>query len=155
MKLVLIIYHGGLHVEWSSVYQIIFPEKYMEEVIPRDILEKAIGSLNEYYSYLTLPFNAVVYNLKDKSIRFDESPHFDIDREPYAGCFVKVWADGSVGIDFTKSIWHHKWLWVKDDYTGFDVKELYNWSKTWLGKITSPSGSARVWENQLKKAKLI
>lgn len=131
---------------------------YMEEVIPRDILEKALKNLGRWYWYYIQPppsFNTVVYNLSDNSIRFDSSTNFDIDREPCANKFFKVFTNGNVILGHTKSIWHHKWLWVKDDYSGFNVKESYNWSKTWLGKITSPSGSASIWKNQLKKARLI
>jgi hypothetical protein len=126
----------------------------MEEVIPKDILGKAIECIFGNRLILNLPCNTVVYNLKDKSVRFDSAPNFNTEREPCAGNFIKVFIDGHIEDGKTDSIWHHKWLWVKDDYRGFDVKKSYNWSKKWLKHLTSPSGSIKIWQDQLKKVGL-
>ena len=52
----------------------------------------------------------------------------------------------------TNQIWHHKWMWVKNDYKGFDVQESYEWSKLWTSKIkdTSGIGSIPIWNKKLK-----
>ena len=52
---------------------------------------------------------------------FIRSPDFDKNDEPIAGDSILVSRDGS--FKFTKQkkdpqIYHHKWLFVKDDYTG-------------------------------------
>ena len=116
--------------------------QYMEEVIPKEIIDNL--------QWTNFEFNTVVYNLKDKSMRLDQASRFNVDREPCAEFYVKIFRDGFVSEGTTSSIWHHKWLWVKDDYEGFDVKESYAWSKKWLGKLEEPaSGSMRIWKNQL------
>ena len=33
-------------------------------------------------------------------------------------------------------IWHHKWMWVKDDYSGFDVEKSKMRSELWKDKVT-------------------
>ena len=142
----------------KEIYKRIYVHRdYMLEVIPTNVLERAIkcvsnrSDLNLSYN----SFNTVVYDLKDESVRFDSSTNFDIEREPCAGNYITVFANGRIKEGKTKSIWHHKWLWVKDDYTGFDIGESYSWSKTWLSKTILPSGLSRVWKNQLKKVGLI
>ena len=128
---------------------------YMEEVIPKDILGKAIECIISNQLIIDLPCNTVVYNLKDKSVRFDSALNFNTEREPCVGKFIKVFADGRLKRGFSNSIWHHKWLWVKDDYKGFDVYEAYIWSGIWLSKLKEPaSGSIKIWQEQLKKVGL-
>jgi hypothetical protein len=120
-------------------------KKYMKEVVPNDLLKNALKFLPK-----GTKFNTIVYNMKDQSIRFDEALNFDTDREPCAGNFIKVSPDGTTRNGSTQYIWHHKWLWVKDGYVGFDVQESYDWSKLWLSKLpVSPSGSMNVWKAQL------
>ena len=96
-------------------------------------------------------YNCVVIDINHNIIRFDEAPDFDTAREPHPGNFVEINLQKN---EFRKGhsdmIWHHKWMWVDDDYDGFDVNESYEWSKRWTQVITHPSGSKRVWEEQIK-----
>jgi hypothetical protein len=45
-------------------------------------------------------------------------------------------------------IWHHKWLWVGDDYTGFDVDESFERSKQYVKMDIDFSriGNKEFWE---------
>jgi len=42
-------------------------------------------------------------------------------------------------------------LWVKDDYTGFDVKGSKEWSRKWTFTIDGTAkGTDKSWQQQLK-----
>lgn len=100
-------------------------------------------------------FNCMMIDLKKNVIRFDEAPDFDSAREPHPGNFIEVnLSTKEIRRGHSDMIWHHKWMWVADDYRGFDVNGSYEWSKRWTQVITHPSGSKRVWERQLKEGGL-
>ena len=130
--------------------QIYLHKNYATDVIPADVWEKALSIVPKDFAY-----NTVMYDSKKPNeVRFDEAPDFDTAREPHPGQMLKVnVTDGTAtpAKGNGNMIWHHKWLWVKNDYTGFDVEESYNWSKRWLEKISNPSGSLRVWNEALEK----
>jgi hypothetical protein len=121
---------------------------YADRVVPSDVLAnaRAIAEKNGF------DYNCVVYDSSTGSVRFDEAPDFDTAREPHPGKWLKVSRDGSVTRGEESQIWHHKWLWVGDDYEGFDVGESRDWSRTWLeaneGK-GAPSGHKPQWESKL------
>lgn len=80
-------------------------------------------------------FNIIKYNEKYGSISFIDSPDFDIADEPIVGDSYKITTDGKITFTRRKSvpqIYHHKWLFVKDDYKGFDVEQSKERSKKWL-----------------------
>lgn len=106
---------------------------YATDVIPAEVYESALQTLQE--NYPDFQFNCVEYNPKDNTVRFDEAPGFDTEREPVVGDYVRVNADGTTKQGHTDYIWHHKWLWVKDDYKGFNVRDSWEWSKQWLSTI--------------------
>lgn len=94
-------------------------------------------------------YNVVRFN-KDGQFTFFSSPDFDTSHEPVAGKYVTVLGKESKAGQ-TGNIWHHKWLWVKDDYPGFDVDESYNRSKTWLQLPNinfSRIGNKKVWDEE-------
>lgn len=123
--------------------QIYVHKNYASEVIPADLLDKAPSNFT---------YNTVMYNTKTGAIRFDEAPNFDTAREPRVGNYVTINPDGTQTIGKSESIWHHKWLWVKDDYAGFDVAQSKNWSRQWLSKVPEVAkGTVRSFEDQLKK----
>ena len=128
--------------------QIYLHKLYAEELIDSfqpGLYGKAVDLLRDEYP--DFEWNTVMYLHTNKRdvIRFDESPNFDTAREPYPGTMITVnVADGTVsmrsGEKANKQIWHHKWLWVKNDYqernpNGFDVSDAWNWSKLWLSVI--------------------
>ena len=119
---------------------------YAGMVVPHCMLKAYSRCLPEDFKYQTIMFDK-----KAKTIRFDEAPDFDTAREPHAGITYKVHEDGKVKRRIVNQIWHHKWLWVDDDYEGFDVKKSVTWSKKWLGKLNeTANGYLHIWEKQLK-----
>ena len=63
-------------------------------------------------------------------------PNFDIEHEPAIAAIVVVSADGATQRRTTPAdpyIYHHKWLFVDDDYRGFNVEESKVRSQHWIG----------------------
>ncbi|MCO8123524.1 hypothetical protein NHH03_17385 [Stieleria sp. TO1_6] len=101
---------------------------YME-LLPQIVLECA-----QIISPKT-DFSVVKYAEKAKTVSFIDSPDFDDASEPLVGDLATVTFGGKVTRRKRLSdpyIYHHKWLFVKDDYAGFDVEESKQHSLTWL-----------------------
>jgi hypothetical protein len=97
--------------------------------------------------FLPTPLSAdkdiiVRLNLKKNSVMFSESPDWNLATEPVQGkYFVISDLNKPNPKTFPKNtpvtplkdprIYHHKWMFVKDDFPGFDVKESMKWSETW------------------------
>jgi poly(A) polymerase len=129
---------------------------YADRIIPKALLNKANGIMTR--SNPDFDYNTLMWDVKEKTIRFDEAPDFDSAREPHVGEYVIVSLDGKFPPKRGKSnnIWHHKWLWVKDDYTGFDVDKSKEWSKLWLSKLEYPAkGTDLTWQSQLRQYNLV
>tara|TARA_R110002072_G_scaffold23181_3_gene80444 strand:+ start:27504 stop:28109 length:606 start_codon:yes stop_codon:yes gene_type:complete len=80
-------------------------------------------------------FSVVKYAEKAKTVTFIDSPNFDEASEPVIGDLTTITFGGKATRRKRLSdpyIYHHKWLFVKDDYTGFDVEESKQHSLTWL-----------------------
>jgi hypothetical protein len=127
----------------------LFVHRDYTDILPQAELrkaEKTLAKTNPDFEY-----NVVVYNNKDGSFRFHNSPDFDTAPEPQSGEFVKVMTNNTATKRSTATIWHHKWQWVRDDYTGFDVQESYDRSTEWAsvpyeaGKI----GHVKNWDKFL------
>lgn len=95
----------------------------------------------------------VVKVRKDGSMTFFRSPDFDTADEPTAGDYIKVSPDGAASTTSrTNAIWHHKWLFVGDDYTGFDVAASKQRSRDWLALPDidfSRIGNRKFWEENV------
>ena len=86
------------------------------------------------------------YDPKTKSISFQEAPNFNTAREPVVGDYVTVFYDENLypkdfkmKAGYSVYIWHSKWLWIDNNYTGFNVSDAWNWSKKWLSTLTETS----------------
>lgn len=100
-------------------------------------------------------FRCLRFDLNSGTIRFDEAPDFDSSREPVVGWWLTVNPDGSANKGWSEAIWHHKWLWVKDDYQGFDVAASRAWSAKYAPLLKGPpKGSQRSWLAQLAEVGL-
>lgn len=100
-----------------------------ESVLPQDVLQTAQQSLDGF------DYNIVKYVPKTDAITFIQSPDFDSADEPMVGPGMLVKTDGSSKIIKPLAdpwIYHHKWLWVKDDYPGFDVNKSKERSMAWM-----------------------
>ena len=81
-------------------------------------------------------YSIVKLNLKSKSVSFICCDGFDTHHEPEVGDSILVRTDGtwkkrSKARD--PEIYHHKWLFVAENYDGFDIDESRNRSASWLG----------------------
>lgn len=131
---------------------------YADEVIPKNILQKAEDILTR--SNPDFAYNSIMFDPRRGIIRFDEAPDFDTASEPTVGNYITVFLNQNNTSPprkgYSDSIWHHKWLWVKDDYTGFDINKSKEWSRQWLAKLNEPAkGSKLHWKSQLKNAGLV
>lgn len=124
---------------------------YAEEVVPKDALYNAQDLLEKVRP--DLEWNCIKYHDADNTITFQEASDFDTAREPMVGQYVIIHPDGRCKRGFSESIFHHKWLWVMDDYEGFDVRESWLWSKYWLSLLpeTAIGTNQEAWLAQLKK----
>jgi len=132
--------------------QFYFNKEYASDIIPDAELNQAISILAEEYP--NFQYNCMMYQPSKSIVRFDEAADFDTAREPMTGDYVSVNIDtGAIKTGHSNYIWHHKWLWVKNDYKGFDVGEAWNWSKTWLNTLTEVADGNGIgrWEAQLDK----
>lgn len=149
--------YKGSPIKRSSKYgvgkeiggDIYFHKFYAEDIVPENILTTAERVLEEEYP--DFKYNCMRYSPKTGAISFQESPDFDTAREPIVGDYVTVFPDGTVKTGHSNYIWHHKWIWVQNDYPGFDVADSWEWSREWLNtlKETSDGNGIGRWNAQL------
>ena len=135
---------GGLDFPVGKVIggnQVYFHKNYIgsqpKEV--QDLYNSALDKLPPDHNFNTLMYMKGKGDTPD-TIRFDESADFDFAREPTPGKMVAIDANGNVAERNSNQIFHHKWMWVGDDYKGFDVNKEYGWSKQWTSKVDNFSG---------------
>ena len=111
------------------------------------------GILNRAKALLPTGF---VFNVikvsKTGALTFFASPDFDTAEEPTAGPYVRVGPTGAVKAGQTTNLWHHKWLWVADNYAGFDVEASKQRSRSWLallGVDSAKIGHPTYWLNEV------
>jgi len=130
--------------------QLYVHKNYASKVIPINILQKAMTALRKLYP--DFKFNSIMLDAKSGTFRFDEAPDFDTAREPHVGKYVSIDRNNTVREGKSNNIWHHKWLWVMDDYDGFNVEESKKWSETWLSKVPEVAkGTDASFNDQLRK----
>ena len=132
--------------------EIYFHKVYADDIIPDEVLSQAEHLLEE--NHPGFEYNCLKYNPKTGVVAFQEAPDFDSAREPIVGDYVSVNTNtGVVKTGHSNYIWHHKWNWVKNDYSGFDVEASWNWSKEWLSTLTEVSDGNGIdrWNAQLDK----
>ena len=81
-------------------------------------------------------YNVVKFVEKESCVSFVICPDFDSADEPIVGDIVRIASNGSQQFFRQQAdpfIYHHKWLFVMDDYAGFDVRKSKSRSITWLG----------------------
>ena len=80
-------------------------------------------------------YTVVKYNLANGALSFVQVADFAAAPEPTVGIVIVVKNDGScrtVNPPRDPYIYHHKWLFVLDDYDGFNVDESRRRSAAWL-----------------------
>lgn len=107
-------------------------------------------------------FAIIKYNKKDKKVSFIASEDWDISREPIVGdSYTTNIYDIKLKIIKSKGqIYHHKWMFVSDDYKGFNIEESKQWSEQWTNvipnnkAIKSRIGYKKYWIEILKQYNL-
>lgn len=130
---------------------------YGEEIICKETWQEAIKIWKDVFEDI-YEINTFCYDTKTPYVvRFDTCYGFDKQECPIVGkVFYVDILHNKISFGFVNQIFHHKWLWVKPDYEGFDVKESYEFSKLWLSKFAEPaSGYLHKWNEQLKKYNII
>jgi hypothetical protein len=100
-------------------------------------------------------YDVVKYNARTGAISFVQCTDFDSAPEPTVGPIVTVNADGSLRRrpqQRDPEVYHHRWLFVADDYRGFDVAESRRRSLAWLrldGIDKKRIGKKSYWENHV------
>lgn len=82
----------------------------------------------------TFDYTVVKYRSDTATVSFIHSPDFDTSPEPTVGDIWIVFADGRSQLRRQAAdpfIYHHKWMFVADDYSGFDVEESKARSRAW------------------------
>ena len=133
---------GDLYVHYSA-----------NDILPQSELVAAENKLPEGFEY-----EVIKYNAKEGSFSFIASPDWNTSHEPIVGDAYKVKKNGEVSVTKQKEnpqIYHHKWNFVRDDYSGFDVEQSIQRSIDWYRDAKSEIemtkiGSQNYWkENAL------
>lgn len=98
----------------------IYIHRSAEDVLPPDVIARGRSCLPPDFEY-----HVVKYNPKSDTVSFVEAPDFDNVPEPSLHRVFTILPNGSSQLrDFGgKIIYHHKWLFVREDYRGFDLHE--------------------------------
>lgn len=107
----------------------LYVHKSAMNTLPTKELEIAESKLPEDFEY-----EIVKYNASSGSFSFIDSPDWNSAKEPVVGDSYKVSRTGEVTITRQKSdpqIYHHKWIFVRDDYDGFNVNQSIQRSIDW------------------------
>ena len=84
-------------------------------------------------------YTVVKLKLANRLFSFVTVADFDTAPEPTIGIVIVVSADGCcrrMQAPKNPFIYHHKWLFVADNYDGFDVEESKARSRAWMGLPT-------------------
>lgn len=130
-----------------------------------DILEEntvaaiklASSNLPKEFDYDILKFDK-----KNSKVSFIASPDWDIAREPLVGdSYTTNLLDIQFKLIKSKGqIYHHKWMFVSEDYKGFDINKSREWSSIWTSilpntrEIKSRIGYKKYWDEVLKEYNL-
>ena len=103
----------------------------------RDYESKLGDPLHTAKKYLPANYEycIVKLNLKTNAVSFICCDGFDQDDEPEIGNSVHISLDGKTRIRSKAKdpeIYHHKWMFVADDYQGFDVESGRQRSMSWI-----------------------
>lgn len=139
-----------------------FHKNYINDFLKKEDFKKFKENLPENFEY-----QVIRYNEKDNEILFIKASDFDTSHEPIIEDAYKVKKEGTdYKVSYSKAneknplIYHHKWLFVKDDYQGFSVQESKERSVEWksvLGvnkELSNKIGRLDFWDNWLAENNL-
>jgi len=120
------------------------------ETVFGDVVATAREKLTAAFEY-----QVVKYDARRGNISFVSSPDFDTADEPIVSEIITIKPGGAIKRrkqSADPEIYHHKWLFVSDDYSGFDVLESRRRSLRWLsldGVDAKRIGRLSYWEEQV------
>jgi len=133
----------------KSIGGSVYVHRAYEYVLPQEFLLTAKQHLKGF------EYTVVKFNTRTNAITFVHSPDFDTAHEPTVGDQLLVRSDGSVKHMKAPAdpwIYHHKWLVVGDDYTGFSVEQAKERSRQWMrleGLDSSRIGKRSYWHQHV------
>jgi hypothetical protein len=112
----------------KDIHGEVYVQKQYENQFPKALLDKAKSVLPSNFKY-----DVVKFALKTGTFSFIISKDFDTNEEPSVNGGITVKQDGS-SKTFSDHGWiyHHKWMFVGDDYKGFDVDGSKKRSLEWV-----------------------
>lgn len=119
------------------------------------IVEAASKILKEEDEHFANRWNIIKLDTNDQAVTFIESQDFDEADEPQVHWYIKIKDNYASHRNTTLGtcVYHHKWLFVDDDYQGFDVEKSFERSKK-IVKIanldTRRIGQKEYWERLLE-----
>ena len=147
----------GTEIKRSSKYGVgkqvgntIYLHRSVEDKLPYEIIDDAKDKLP-----LNFDYDIIKYNEKNGNLTFISSPDWDTSNEPIVGDALLIRGDGTTRFMKQKSspqIYHHKWLFVNDNYGGFDVLDSINRSRKWLSIPNinfNKIGYKEYWDNNI------
>ena len=114
----------------KQVGSTIYLHKSVEDKLPKEILFTTKNKIPNDFNY-----DIVKYDESNGNVTFISSPDWDISDEPIVGNAILIRGDGSERFIKQKEspqIYHHKWLFVNDNYNGFNSEDSKERSRKWL-----------------------
>ena len=104
--------------------------------VHRDYEDRLGDAVTEAKQHLpeSVSYQVVKLNLRTRSVSFIQCVDFDTAAEPTVGDIVTIDAAGNSrhrSQPRDPEIYHHKWLFVADDYAGFNVQQSKQRSLAW------------------------
>lgn len=139
----------------------LYVHKQYADILPKEQLIQALVHLRNHLPQFE--YTIIKYIKENGSFSFIKSSDFDTKAEPTVQDAILVNSLGEISYTKTKKdpqIYHHKWVFVADDYTGFDVKQSINRSIEWKSKlgtnkeISSKIGTLSFWQQWLQSVGL-
>ena len=129
---------------------------YADLILPSEL----INTKNPFRAEPDFPFDVVRFDRKTWDVCLIEAPGFDHEDEPVIGRSLLIpWSDGPLKLTSPSKnplIYHHKWMFVADDYSGFDVmtsKRRSIWWKSQMGtdrSLSSRIGRLSFWNSWIQ-----
>lgn len=89
--------------------------------------------LNKLKYVTDFEYDIIKINYKTSVVSFVQSSDWDSSDEPTVGDMITVQADNTIRYNKSRNlIYHHKWMFVEDNYTGFDVEASKRRSEYWM-----------------------
>ena len=142
--------------------QLWFHKEYAKEIIGKELYSEFISQFKNAFE-----FEVIRWEEKKNEIAFIESVDFLNSKEPLVGRVQRIQKENNEFI-FGKLmnqqkdplIYHHKWLFVKDDFVGFSVEQSKKRSIEWKSvagvdrQLSSKIGRLSFWDNWINENKL-